>query len=129
MKLTKKKIKIAIQVLNFSLGLGIIAYFMLRFKSQQYIIGDSVMDYGVSMHYDFKIISASEDAFYNFNGITREGKKVKFKIPKIWNLSGMYSMGDSIYKESGDSTLHLVRRHKRLDIPMNGRERVGVFFH
>lgn len=129
MKLTKKKIKIAMQVLNFSLGLVLIVYFMFRFKHQQYIIGDSVMDYGVSMHYDFKIISASEDAFYNFKGITREGKKVKFKIPKIWNLGGTYSMGDSIYKESGDSTLHLVKRQKRLDIPMSGRESVSVFFH
>lgn len=119
----------AILVLNFSLGLGIMAYFGFRFKNQQYVIGDSVIEYGVSMHYDFKIMSASEDAFYNFDGMTREGKRVKFKIPKIWDLDGVYSLGDSIYKESGDSVLHLVKSRKRFDFPMKNKEAISFFFH
>lgn len=129
MKFTKKNIKMSMLVLNFLLGLGIMAYFVFRFKNQQYVIGDSVIEYGVSMHYDFKIISASEDAFYNFDGMTREGKSVKFKIPKIWDLGGVYSSGDSIYKESGDSVLHLIKSHKRLDFPMKNKEAISFFFH
>lgn len=129
MKFTKKNIKKVMQVLNFLLGLGIMTYFVFRLKNQQYVIGDSVVEYGVSMHYDFKIISVSEDAFYNFDGITREGKNVKFKIPKIWNLNGMYSLGDSICKEPGDSILHLVKPQRRLDIPIEEKESISFFFH
>lgn len=70
------------------------------------------------MHYDFKILSAHEDSFYRFTGMTSEGMKVNFKIAKVWNLEGRYAIGDSVYKEAGDSALYLIKSNGKIRLPM-----------
>lgn len=50
--------------------------------------------------------------------MTREGKKVNFKICKVWNLEGRYAVGDSIYKEAGDSALYLIKPNGKIRLPM-----------
>ncbi len=106
--MTRKKLSFILKVINMSVGVAILGYFMYCFSNKQYVIDEDVREYCVSMHYDFKILNASEDSFYNFDGMTREGKRVAFKIPKVWNLKGVYSIGDSICKVSGDSILRVV---------------------
>lgn len=95
--------------INIIVGCVLFGYIIYRFSNEQYVINDDVREYSVSMHYDFKILNAHENSFYNFDGMTREGKRVAFKIPKVWNLEGIYSVGDSICKFSGDSTLRVVK--------------------
>lgn len=107
-EMTKKKLSFILKVINMFVGVAMLGYLMFRFSNKQYAIDDDVREYCVSMHYDFKILNANEDSFYNFDGMTREGKRVAFKIPKVWNLRGVYSVGDSICKVSGDSILHVV---------------------
>ena len=51
--------------------------------------------------------------------MTREGKQVTFKIPKVWNLKGVYSIGDSIYKVSGDSILYVVKKNAIVSLNLN----------
>ena len=97
-----------LNILNFCAGVLVMAYFGYRFYTKQYSITDSLLEYCLSMHYDFKILSAHEDSYYRFVGMTRERKKVNFKICKVWDLEGRYAVGDSIYKEAGDSALYLI---------------------
>ena len=51
--------------------------------------------------------------------MTREGKRVTFKIPKVWNLKGVYSVGDSICKISGDSVLRVVKSNGIVSLSLN----------
>lgn len=44
---------------------------------------------------------------------------VKFKIPKVWNLKGVYSVGDSIFKVAGDSILRVVKPNETILLQMN----------
>ena len=50
--------------------------------------------------------------------MTREGKKVDFKIAKVWDLEGRYAVGDSVYKEAGDSDLYLIKPNGKIRLPM-----------
>lgn len=118
MNITKKGVTRTLNVLNFCAGVLVMAYFGYRIYTKQYSITDSLLEYCLSMHYDFKILSAHEDSFYRFVGMTREGKKVNFKICKVWNLEGRYAVGDSIYKEAGDSALYLIKPNGKILLPM-----------
>ena len=71
------------------------------------------------MNYDLKFIDSIVDSLFNFDGMTREGKRVKFKIPKVWNLKGAYSVGDSIFKVAGDSILRVVKPNETILLQMN----------
>ncbi len=119
MKQPRKKISIILNGLNIIVGCVLLGYVMFRFSHKQYVIDDDVKEYCVSMHYDFKILHANENSFYNFDGVTREGKQVTFKIPKVWNLKGVYSIGDSIYKVSGDSILYVVKKNAIVSLNLN----------
>lgn len=50
--------------------------------------------------------------------MTSEGMKVNFKIAKVWNLEGRYAIGDSVYKEAGDSALYLIKPNGKIRLPM-----------
>lgn len=118
MNITKKGVTRTLNILNFCAGVLVMAYFGYRIYTKQYSITDSLLEYSLSMHYDFKILSAHEDSFYRFVGMTREGKNVNFKICKVWNLEGRYAIGDSIYKEAGDSALYLIKPNGKIRLPM-----------
>jgi hypothetical protein len=66
----------------------------------------------------FSIIQGINAEPLTFVGMTREGKKVNFKICKVWNLEGRYAVGDSIYKEAGDSALYLIKPNGKIRLPM-----------
>lgn len=119
MKQLRKKISIILNGLNIVVGCVLLGYVMFRFSHKQYVMDDDVKEYCVSMHYDFKILDANENSFYNFYGVTREGKRVTFKIPKVWNLKGVYSVGDSICKISGDSVLRVVKSNGVVSLNLN----------
>lgn len=119
MKQLRKKISIILNGLNIVVGCVLLGYVMFRFSHKQYVMDDDVKEYCVSMHYDFKILDANENSFYNFYGVTREGKRVTFKIPKVWNLKGVYSVGDSICKISGDSVLRVVKSNGVVSLSLN----------
>lgn len=119
MKQLRKKISIILNGLNIVVGCVLLGYVMFRFSHKQYVIDDDVKEYCVSMHYNFKILDANENSFYNFYGVTREGKRVTFKIPKVWNLKGVYSVGDSICKISGDSVLRVVKSNGVVSLNLN----------
>lgn len=118
MNITKKGVMLTLNILNYCAGTIVLAYFGYRFYTKQYSITDSLLEYCISMHYDFKILSAHEDSFYRFVGMTREGKKVDFKIAKVWDLEGRYAVGDSVYKEAGDSALYLIKPNGKIRLPM-----------
>ena len=75
MNITKKGVTMALNILNFCAGVLVMAYFGYRFYTKQYSITDSLLEYCVSMYYDFKILSAHEDSFYRFVGMTGEEKR------------------------------------------------------
>ena len=41
-----------------------------------------------------------------------------FQGSKVWNLEGRYAVGDSIYKEAGDSALYLIKPNGKIRLPM-----------
>ena len=88
MNMSKKRFLLIFKVANLVVGFLLLVLVWYAFSSKQYLVDDDVVEYAVSMHYDFKIIDSSEDSFFNFDGMTREGKRVKFKIPKVSNLKG-----------------------------------------
>ena len=114
-----QKISTILKVVNFVVGFLILGLVYYSYSSKDYIDEDSTVEYAVSMHYDFKILSAKESNYYEFLGMTREGYRVNFKLPKLWNLENSYSVGDSICKMEGDSTLRVVTRHGSVVLPMN----------
>ena len=119
MNMSKKRFLLIFKVANLVVGFLLLVLVWYAFSSKQYLVDDVVVEYAVSMHYDFKIIDSSEDSFFNFDGMTREGKRVKFKIPKVWNLKGAYSVGDSIFKVAGDSILRVVKPNETILLQMN----------
>lgn len=114
----KRNIPIWFKILNWLVGLVFVIYFYWRFSSKQYEMNDETIEYAVSMTYDFKIVSSQENSFYCFTGKTIEGKLVNYQIPKFWDLDGVCSIGDSVYKEAGDSCLFIVKPDKRIKIMM-----------
>lgn len=64
-------------------------------------------------------VTGNLPSFYNYVGMTREGKRVNFKLPKIWNLKGVCTVGDSICKVSGDSTIRVIKRTGTVFVKMN----------
>ena len=95
MNITKKGVTRTLNVLNFCAGVLVMAYFGYRFYTKQYSITDSLLEYCLSMHYDFKILSAYEDSFYRF-----AGDRFVF------------------YKEAGDSALYLIKPNGKIRLPM-----------
>ena len=119
MNMSKKRFLLIFKVANLVVGFLLLVLVWYAFSSKQYLVDDDVVEYAVSMHYDFKILDANENSFYNFYGVTREGKRVTFKIPKVWNLKGVYSVGDSICKISGDSVLRVVKSNGVVSLNLN----------
>ena len=119
MNISRKKLFLLLKGVNFLAGVAVLGFVLYWFSGKHYVITDEVVEVGVSMHYDFKILDAHEGSFYNFDGMTREGKRVTFKIPKLWNLEGVYSVGDSICKVSGDSTLRVVKPNGTISLKIN----------
>lgn len=88
----KVKIPKKIQIIGNLFCLVLFVSVFYQIQTRQYDDTDNLVEYAVSMHYDFKILSESENSFYNYVGMTREGKRVNFKLPKIWNLKGVKSI-------------------------------------
>lgn len=45
---------LTLNILNYCAGTIVLAYFGYRFYTKQYSITDSLLEYCLSMHYDFK---------------------------------------------------------------------------
>lgn len=122
MYMFKVKIPKKIQIIGNLFCLVLFVYVFYQIQTRQYDDTDNLVEYAVSMHYDFKILSESENPFYNYVGMTREGKRVNFKLPKIWSLKGVCAVGDSICKVSGDSTIRVIKRTGMVFVKMNENE-------
>lgn len=122
MYMFKVKIPKKIQIIGNLFCLVLFVYVFYQIQTRQYDDTDNLVEYAVSMHYDFKILSENENSFYNYVGMTREGKRVNFKLPKIWNLKGVCTVGDSICKVSGDSTIRVIKRTGTVFVKMNENE-------
>lgn len=77
-----------------------------------------VLEECIPLQYDFRVVTFYENRYYNFEGITKNGRKVKFKLPKHWNLSESCSVGDSIHKVSGEKELYVIKCDTMLRLPL-----------
>lgn len=98
--------------------------YFFRLSPSKEEIEETVLEECVPLQYDFKIISGYDNRYYNFEGKTKEGRIVKFKLQRHWSLQGLYSEGDSIHKLSGEKELYLIKPDTviRLPLKVHGEE-------
>lgn len=72
-------------------------------------IDDEILETCIPLQYDFQILYGSDGRYFEFEGKTKEGRTVKFKVPRYWNLEGLYTEGDSIHKLAGEKELYLIK--------------------
>ena len=92
-------------------------YFFVLIPSREDTIGE-VLEDCVPLQYDFRIISSYEDRYYNFEGRTKEGRIVKFKIPSQWRLHDVCADGDSIHKLAGEKELYVIKPDTTIKLPL-----------
>lgn len=92
-------------------------YFFVLIPSREDTIGE-VLEDCVPLQYDFRIISSYEDRYYNFEGQTKEGRIVKFKIPSQWRLHDVCADGDSIHKLAGEKELYVIKPDTTIKLPL-----------
>lgn len=92
-------------------------YFFVLISSREDTIGE-VLEDCVPLQYDFRIISSYEDRYYNFEGRTKEGRIVKFKIPSQWRLHDVCADGDSIHKLAGEKELYVIKPDTTIKLPL-----------
>lgn len=92
-------------------------YFFVLVSSREDTIGE-VLEDCVPLQYDFRIISSYEDRYYNFEGRTKEGRIVKFKIPSQWRLHDVCADGDSIHKLAGEKELYVIKSDTTIKLPL-----------
>ena len=92
-------------------------YFFVLIPLREDTIGE-VLEDCVPLQYDFRIISSYEDRYYNFEGRTKEGRIVKFKIPSQWRLHDVCADGDSIHKLAGEKELYVIKPDTTIKLPL-----------
>ncbi len=92
-------------------------YFFVLIPSREDTIGE-VLEDCVPLQYDFRIIWSYEDRYYNFEGRTKEGRIVKFKIPSQWRLHDVCADGDSIHKLAGEKELYVIKPDTTIKLPL-----------
>lgn len=99
-----------IKVAGILMGGMLLLYFYFGgLNPSQKETDERVLESCLPLQYDFKIISSYDAQFYVFEGRTKEGRVVKFKLPRNWQLEGLYSDGDSIHKLAGEKELYLIK--------------------
>lgn len=92
-------------------------YFFVLQPDEEKVVEDTLEDC-VPLQYDFRIISSYEDRYYNFEGRTKEGRIVKFKIPSQWRLHDVCADGDSIHKLAGEKEIYVIKPDTTIKIPL-----------
>lgn len=92
-------------------------YFFVLPVDDKKVVND-VLEECVPLQYDFRVVAFYENRYYNFEGVTRKGRRVKFKLPKHWSLSESCSVGDSIRKVSGEKELYVIKVDTVLKLPI-----------
>lgn len=99
---------------------GMAGFYIIFFAlppSEEEMVED-VLEDCVPLQYDFRIISSYEDRYYNFEGRTKEGRIVKFKIPSQWRLHDVCADGDSIHKLAGEKELYVIKPDTTIKLPL-----------
>ena len=89
---------------------GMAGFYIIFFAlppSEEEMVED-VLEDCVPLQYDFKVISSYQNRYYNFEGRTKEGRIVKFKLPQNWDLDDVCS-GDSIHKLAGENEIYVIK--------------------
>ena len=99
---------------------GMACFYIIFFALQpdeKKVVEDTLEDC-VPLQYDFRIISSYEDRYYNFEGRTKEGRIVKFKIPSQWRLHDVCADGDSIHKLAGEKEIYVIKPDTTIKVPL-----------
>lgn len=105
-----KELKSIFKILGILVGGMLFFYFYFCvLPPNQKEINAEILETCVPLQYDFKILYGSDGRYFDFEGRTKEGRTVKFKVPRHWNLEGLYSEGDSIHKLAGEKELYLIK--------------------
>ncbi len=63
-------------------------------------------------------MSFYSDRYYNFEGRTKEGRVVRYKLPRNWSLENVCTEGDSIHKLAGEKELYLIKTDTVIKLPL-----------
>jgi hypothetical protein len=104
---TMEDFKSIIKVVACLLGFLLLFYFyFLRLSPSRADINKEVLETCLPLQYDFRVMSFYDECYFNFEGRTKEGRIVKYKLPHNWNLDNdVCSEGDSIHKLAGENML------------------------
>lgn len=113
------ELKNILKVSGFLMG-GLLLFYLFFFKlvANQEEVEDVVLEECLPLQYDFRVISYEEGRYYDIEGRTKEGRYVKFKVPRHWELEGVCTEGDSIHKLAGEKELYLIKSDTILKFPL-----------
>lgn len=113
-------LKNIIKVLACLLGFLLLFYFyFFRLSPSRADINKEVLGTCLPLQYDFRVMSFYGDRYFNFEGRTREGRIVKYKLPRNWNLDNdVCSEGDSIHKLAGEKELYVIKSDTVIKLPL-----------
>lgn len=99
---------------------GMVCFYVIFFALQpdEEKVVENTLEDCVPLQYDFRIISSFEDRYYNFEGRTKEGRIVKFKVPSHWALHDACADGDSIHKLAGEKELYVIKPDTTIKLPL-----------
>ena len=90
------------------MGNGMFLCHLLCIEPDEKKVVENTLEDCVPLQYDFKVISSYQNRYYNFEGRTKEGRIVKFKLPQNWDLDDVCS-GDSIHKLAGEKEIYVIK--------------------
>lgn len=98
---------------------GMVCFYVIFFALQpdEEKVVENTLEDCVPLQYDFKVISSYQNRYYNFEGKTKEGRIVKFKLPQNWDLDDVCS-GDSIHKLAGEKKIYVIKPDTTIKIPL-----------
>lgn len=92
--------------------------YFFKLSPRRVDVEKEVLETCLPLQYDFKVLSFYSDRYYNIEGRTKEGRNVKYKIPRNRNLEDACSEGDSIHKLAGEEVLYLIKTDTIIKLPL-----------
>lgn len=99
-------------------GLLFFYFYFFILPSRNEDIDKDVLDNCLPLQYNFKVMSFYSDRYYNFEGRTKEGRVVRYKLPRNWSLENVCTEGDSIHKLAGEKELYLIKTDTVIKLPL-----------
>lgn len=97
-------------------------FYFFGLRPNQKEVNEEVLEECLPLQYDFRIISFYGSRYYNIEGRTKEGRIVKYKLPRHWELEEVYSEGDSVHKLAGEKELYLIKTDTIIKLPLKVRD-------